>query len=784
MVVEHPSGPPPVRRVVRIRGVVQGVGFRPYLHALARRYALVGLVRNDDAGVHVEVEGAPDAVAAFIDTLPHDAPPQARIHGLDVLDCTVQRESAFVIEPSAATGDGVLPVSADLATCADCWAEFRDPADRRHRYPFINCTHCGPRYTIVRDVPYDRPRTTMAGFTMCAPCRAEYEDPTSRRFHAQPNACPACGPTLAWWPVAGNGARSGMDAVIGESALAEALAVVRAGGIIAVKGIGGYHLVCDATSAPAVATLRARKHRPDKPFAVLAADLATVRRFAVVDGESERHLTSAAAPIVLLRVLADPATPLAPSVAPRLDTIGVMLPYTPLHALLAAAGPLVCTSGNLSDEPIAHHDHDAAARLGALVDGVLSHDRPIHVPCDDSVLAIDDDGQLLPVRRSRGFAPYPVQLPTPVLPVLAVGGELKATIALTRGPYAFLSGHIGDVGSPETLDALAAASEHLARLFRVHPERVACDLHTDYLSSRWARAHAAAHALTLVAVQHHHAHLASLMAEHGLGPDDRILAFTWDGTGYGTDGTIWGGELLLGGYRDAARVATITAMPLPGGDAAVRHPARIALAALQAAGVPWADRLPCVQALPAEQRRVLRTQVERGLGCVATTSMGRLLDACAALAGGRQAVSYEGQAAIEFEVAARRDARVSGRMVPVPLAHRTRDDGVIELETVPLLRTVADAALAGTDTGAIARMVHGALADAVVALADAAVARHGRHTIGLTGGVFQNRLLLRLAMHRLVDAGHVVLAHRQLPCNDGGLALGQAMIAAHADLHT
>lgn len=793
MIAGDPSRPPLVRRAVRIRGVVQGVGFRPHIAALARRYALAGLVRNDDDGVYIEVEGAPHAVGAFLEAIAMAPPPRAQIHGLDVRDCAVRRDPGFVIDASAATGGGVLPVAADLATCGACWAEFHDPTDRRHRYPFINCSHCGPRFTIVRDVPYDRPRTTMAGFTMCAHCRAEYEDPASRRFHAQPNACPACGPTLAWWPVARSSARSGAnavetavvrraDAVVGEAALAEALAVLRAGGIITVKGIGGYHLACDATSTAAVDTLRTRKRRPDKPFAVLAADLAAVRRFAVVDDASERHLTSAAAPIVLLPMLADPEVPLAPSVAPGLDTIGVMLPYTPLHALIAAAGTLVCTSANLSEEPIVHRDEDAATRLSVLVDGLLTHDRPIHVPCDDSVLAIDDEGHMVPLRRSRGFAPYPVRLPIEAPPVLAVGGELKATIALTRGPYAFLSGHLGDVGSPETLDALAHAVDHLARLFRVHPTRIACDLHPDHLSSRWARAHAAARALPLVAVQHHHAHLASLMAEHGLGPDDRALAFTWDGTGYGTDGTIWGGELLLGGYRGMQRVATISPMPLPGGDAAVRHPARTALAALHAAGVPWDERLSCVQGLTAEQRRVLRVQVDRGIGTVTTTSMGRLLDACAALAGGRPVVSYEGQAAIEFEVAARAAAPGSRHLPSLRLDVRDRDDGVLVLETASLLRAVADAARSGAATGAIARMVHDALADGLVSLAHEAVARHGPLPIGLTGGVFQNRLLLRAASRRLADAGHAVLTHRLVPSNDGGLALGQAMIAACSHL--
>ncbi len=781
MIADRPTVQPPVRRAIRLHGVVQGVGFRPYVHALARQYGLVGLVRNDDDGVHVEVQGDPARVDAFLAELPRRAPAQARIDGLSVLDRPVQQEAAFVIAPSAVGGGGLLPVSADLATCAECWREFRDPADRRHRYPFLNCTHCGPRYTIVRDVPYDRGRTTMAGFAMCARCRAEYDDPASRRFHAQPNACPDCGPRLAWR--ATEGAREGTpiaahDGPTGEAALAAALAVLRRGGIIAAKGVGGYHLLCDATNPAAVARLRERKRRPHKPFAVLAADLGTVRRFAVVSDAAAERMASAAAPIVLLPLREAPDLALAEAVAPGLDVVGVMLPYTPLHALLAADGPVVCTSGNLADEPIAHDDADALRRLGTLVDGVLAHDRPIHVPCDDSVLALDGEDRDLPVRRSRGYAPDPVRLPFPVPPVFAVGGELKATVALTRGPYAFLSGHLGDVGSPETLSALTQAGEHLARLFRVRPARVACDRHPDYLSSRWARAHAATLGVPLVAVQHHHAHLAALMAEHGLDGASRLLAFTWDGTGYGTDGTIWGGELLLGGYGAARRVGTITPMPLPGGDAAVRHPARMALAALWAAGLPWDDRLPAVAAVPDAERRVLRTQLERRIGCATTTSMGRLLDACAALAGGRGVATYEGQAAIEFEVAARRarDAAAPGLALACPV--REGDGGLLRLDTRALLAGVAEAAADGVPLAPLALAVHHALADATVAMAVAAADRHGAHPIGLTGGVFQNRLLLGTARRALEGAGFRVLTHRLVPPNDGGLALGQAMVAA------
>lgn len=775
-----------VRRQVRVRGTVQGVGFRPFVHRIASAHRLTGWVYNDDDGVLLEVEGPAPDVDAFLTALVREAPAASVVESVTTSDKTVQHALDFVIRDSPPRAGGTVPISPDLATCADCWREFNDPADRRYRYPFLNCTQCGPRFTIVLDVPYDRARTTMRQFTMCPDCQREYEDPTSRRFHAEPNACPLCGPSLAWYAPGDHAPLARRD-----DALEQALTVVRRGGVIAVKGIGGYHLVCDATNARAVATLRARKHRPDKPLAILVDSLETLRTFATVSDGAAASLTSPAHAIVLVPHAAH--TPIAPNVAPGVDTIGAMLPSLPLHAMLATLGPLVCTSGNLSDEPIAWRDEDARTRLTPLVDGVLAHDRPIEVPCDDSVVQIGSDDRERPVRRSRGYAPFPLSVPRGDYAcerVLAVGAELKATIGVLQGARCFLSSHIGDVASPDTLDAMTHAVAHLERLHDAHPERVVCDLHPGYLSAAWAEREAASRGVPLVRVQHHHAHLASLMAEHGLGPNDSLFAFTFDGTGYGPDGTIWGGEALLGGYREFRRIASITPFPLAGGDAAVKQTWRAALGLLHALGIPAEEATMLETALEPAQKRTMAWQLAKGMGCATTTSMGRLLDACAALAGGRRAVSYEGQGAIEFEAAAA--GCVPADSVPLAGRYRMRveenpDSGPDAADRImnvaPVVRALlADVRLQGQPgapaLAAIARAVHDGIAAGMVEVARHARNAHGVHTIGLTGGVFQNRLLSDLARTALVAEGFTVLEHHRVPSNDGGLALGQAMIAA------
>lgn len=778
------AAPTRIRRHIRVRGVVQGVGFRPYVYRHARALGLVGYVCNDDAGVLIEVEGAPPDVLTFLDTLPQHAPMGSVVQSIESHEAALQREPSFAIVASAASAGGVVPVSPDRATCTDCWAEFHDPVDRRYHYPFINCTQCGPRYTIVRDVPYDRPLTTMAAFTMCAECQAEYDDPGSRRFHAQPNACPACGPTLRWQRVAPHHDHA---RVSGNDAVLAARIALQTGGVIAVKGIGGFHLVCDARSARAVDLLRQRKRRAEKPLAMMVASIDDARRYVDVSDAAAALLHSAPHPIVLLPRCAQARFPLAPSLAPGMDVLGILLPYSPIHALLVADGPIVCTSGNLSDEPIVFEDADALQRLAPIVDGFLMHDRPIHVPCDDSVVQLDDTGAEMPIRRSRGYAPMPVRVGTwsaagdRTPEVLAVGAELKSTIAVTRGCDVFLSAHLGDVGDPTTLDALAHAARHMSALHHVVPDRVACDMHPGYLSTRWATAYAREHGLPLVPVQHHHAHLASLMAEHGCDATQRILAFTFDGTGYGTDGTIWGGEALLGNYHGATRVASLAPFLLPGGDASVRRPARTALALLHASGLPWDTSWPVVRDLQASDAEILKAQLDRRLGCAETTSMGRFFDACAALLGVCGHVSYEGQAAMMLEQHARRHAGAA------PTLRFTRDaatDGRLLLSPAALLRDVQQLLQRGTDVAAVAYALHAAVADAVVQVAQHNRDQDGAHPVGLTGGVFQNRLLSWLTRDRLTGAGFTTLVHRTVPANDGGLALGQAAIAWHTSLST
>ena len=757
-----------VRQIIRVRGGVQGVGFRPFVFTLAARLTLSGLVGNDTDGVFIEVEGPAADLDRFVTLLRSEAPPMARIESVEVRPGIVTGDTTFRIVESVRRDGEVTPVTPDIAVCADCLTEMRTPGNRRFGYPFINCTNCGPRYTIITALPYDRAQTTMRTFAMCADCSAEYHDPGDRRYHAQPNACPSCGPTLSWC----DGATGEVTART-ESALARAQDELRAGRIVAVQGIGGFHIACRADDEAAVARLRARKHRPEKPLAVLVADLDTARTMAVISDAEAALLSSAAAPIVLLE--RRPDAPLAPSVAPGTESIGILLAYAPVHHLLVSELPLVFTSGNLADEPIAFTSAEAFARFDGLVDGVLFHDRPIHAPADDSVMRIALRAEL-PIRRSRGYAPYPVALPFAVEPVLAVGGELKATVCLTRGSHGFLSPHIGDVENLETERAMTRTASHLQQLFGVLPRAVAADLSPVYRSTVWASRFAAERGVSLVRVQHHHAHVASLMAEHGLAGDTRILGVAFDGTGHGPDGTVWGGEFLLADFTGFERVAHLGTTQLAGGDAAVRHPARLALAHLHAAGIPWREDLAPVRAMTPEALRVLRTQLKKQLQTHVTSSAGRLLDACASLAGGRQAVSYEGQAAIEFEaLAMRAPIGFSSRYV-LTLDSPSRGPASLTLDR--FWRQVVDDVVRGRDRRSIALDVHSALADAIVCVARHVRETHGTTVVGLTGGVFQNVLLLTLAARRLRHSGFTVLTHRLVPPNDGGLALGQAMIAA------
>jgi hydrogenase maturation protein HypF len=762
---------PGTRCSVRVAGVVQGVGFRPFVVRLARELQLSGLVGNDSAGVFVEVEGPGPALDAFAARLVAEAPPLASVDSISVAPITPTGATDFVIVESAVVDGARTLVPPDVATCDDCLDDVADPGDRRHRYPFTNCTNCGPRFTIIRDLPYDRPNTTMAAFTMCPDCAAEYHDPADRRFHAQPIACPACGPQLAF-------ERPGSPRVTGTDAvLASVHAAIASGEVVAIKGLGGYHLACDATSDGAVRRLRERKGRSDKPFAVMVPDLGGADAIAFVDGDEGVALTAPAHPIVLVRRRTEHA--LSADVAPGTPLVGVMLPYTPLHHLLFSPVPgngvapptaIVLTSGNRANEPICFDDADARERLAGLADVWCTHDRPIEVPCDDSVVRVLD-GVVQPIRRSRGYAPIPIALPVDVAPVVGVGGELKNTCCVAVGRHAWVGQHVGDMENLETLAAFDASVGAFTRMYGVAPVAWGADLHPGYLTRRWALEH---HPDAVVDVQHHHAHVASVMAEHGLDGSSPVLGFAFDGTGYGTaaDGTvqIWGGEALLADYAGFQRVGHLAPLPLPGGDAAVRNPCRIAVAYLAALGLPSDAQIPAVAACDDVELGVVRRQVERNVGCVPTTSMGRLFDAVASLLGVRHRVGYEAQAAIELEVLAE-----CGRAGTASLAFHVGDDTVIDPR--PLLAGIIDGMLAGGDAADLALAFHVAVADVVTDVSRRVRdARGYPGPVALTGGVFQNALLARLTRERLDRDGFAVLTHRLVPPNDGGLSLGQAVI--------
>jgi hydrogenase maturation protein HypF len=763
------------RRRLTVSGLVQGVGFRPFAYATAAELALAGSVANTAGGVIIEVEGEPRAVEDYGRRLRAGAPPLAMIVDVREEDVPVQGGTGFSIEVSRDDGAGRTLASPDVATCADCLRELRDPADRRHRHPFITCTNCGPRFTIITELPYDRDGTTMAGFPMCPACRAEYDDPDDRRFHAQPIACPGCGPRLELVSAAGT--------PIDRDDPVEAARRLLAGGeIVAVKGLGGYHLACDAGNAAAVAELRRRKQRGGKPFAVMVADLDVARRLVTLTADEERLLAGIRRPIVLLpRLLCDGAGAAA-EVAPDNPDLGLMLPYTPLHVLLFGlpgdpAGPdaLVMTSGNLAGEPIVTDDGEALTRLGALADAWLRHDRPIRVPADDSVSRVVG-GVELPVRRSRGYAPLPIALPFEVPAVLAAGADLKNTCAVAAGRYAWLSQHIGDMDDLATIDALTATERHLEELTGVRPEIVVADLHPGYRSSEWARRHAGGRPLRLV--QHHHAHIASVMAEHGLGPGEQVIGIAFDGTGYGPDGAVWGGEVLIADYGSYRRAARLGYVPLAGGDASVHRPYRMALAHLHAAGVAWHPDLPSVAACPPAERELLARQFGTGRGCVPTSSMGRLFDAVSALAGVRQHVDYEAEAAILLEGLARRAN--AGLAHPYPFDVGPGQDGPDVADAGPMIAQIAADVLGGVPPATVAARFHASVIALIAGLAGRCREQTGLDVVALGGGVFQNALLVEGAERVLRDRGFTVLRPRLLPPNDGGIALGQLIVGASA----
>ncbi|GAA2804688.1 carbamoyltransferase HypF [Saccharopolyspora taberi] len=742
------------RKHVRVTGIVQGVGFRPFVFSLATGLGLAGRVGNDARGVFIEVEGAASKVDRFLHGLREHAPPLAAVTGVVVADAPTTAEAGFRIVDSEAAGPCATFVSADSATCAECLDEVGDPRDRRFGYPFTNCTNCGPRFTIVEDVPYDRPNTTMSGFALCTRCATEYRDPGNRRFHAQPVCCPDCGPQLRLTDSKGD-PRPG-------DALDEAAAVLARGGVLAVKGLGGFHLAVDATDENAAAALRERKHRDGKPFAVMAGSLDQVRALCAVNDAELAALTSRRRPIVVLDRL--PGARVAPSVAPGNRRLGVMLAYTPLHHLLLGRfpRPVVLTSGNVSDEPIAYRDDDARHRLGSIADAFLTHDRPIHTRTDDSVVRVVE-GREMAIRRSRGYAPEPVTVPWRFpSQVLACGAELKNTFAVAKNEDVFVSHHIGDLKNLETLRSFTTGIAHFRRLFDIEPEVVAHDLHPEYLSTKYA---ADLDDVELVGVQHHHAHIASCLADNGEpGP---VLGVAFDGTGYGDDGTIWGGEFLAADLTGFRRLAHLEPVPLPGGATAIRQPWRTAVAYLDEYGPPPADldvlrRNPDWTAVSALLRRNGHSPL--------TSSAGRLFDAVASVLGVRDAIDYEGQAAIELEQIAD-----TGEPGGYPVSIGTGP--VLHVRGADLVRSVVDDLRAGTPVPVIAARFHNGLAVAVAEVCVRLRESTGIGVVALSGGVFQNVLLLQRLTPMLERRGFRTLLHSQVPANDGGISLGQAAVA-------
>ncbi len=763
-VLSQPRAAGPVERwLVRVRGIVQGVGFRPFIHRLARRHQLAGSVLNYAGGVDIEIEGPSPALQAFVDDLQQDKPPISVIEELATAELSPTGDTAFRILPSRDGESGPILVSPDVAMCAECERELRDPNDRRYRHPFVNCTNCGPRFTIIRDMPYDRPLTTMAPFPMCPTCHAEYNDIDDRRFHAQPVACPDCGPTLAF--------RAADQELSGERALAAAVAALRAGKIVAVKGLGGFHLACDATDDRAVRLLRERKGREEKPLALIAPDLEAVRRFCQVPDYALELMQGAQKPICLLPKLAE--NPIAPSVAPDSACFGVMLPYTPFHRLLLDDGQftaLVLTSGNLSDEPLARHNQEAFERLGHIADAFLHHDRDILVGCDDSVVRPTNAGTIV-MRRARGLAPFPVRLPGPQPPILALGAHLKNTVCITKDDYAFPSQHLGDLDDAQTLRFMERSVEHMMSILRMEPAAIACDLHPDYLSSRHAERLAEERGIPLTRVQHHHAHIVSAMAEQGI--SEPVVGIACDGTGLGDDGTVWGCEVMVADASRYERKGHLAEVPLPGGDRAIREPWRMAAVYLRAAfGADFAEELDIdfCRNLDRDAWQLLAGMIETGTNAPPASSAGRLFDAVAALAGVQQICSYEGQAAIRLEAC----AEATDRAYPHQMVE---SGGMLVIDPVPTIRGIVDDLRRGRSAGEISGAFHNTFVEMLAEAAGRIAREAGLDRVALSGGTFQNEWVLTGLCETLRQAGLEPVVHEHIPCNDGGLSLGQAVVA-------
>jgi len=745
---------------IRVKGIVQGVGFRPYVYQLAGRFKLCGHVANTAAGVRIHVEGPPTDIAAFLASIPAEAPPLAQITDVDAADAPTEGFQGFEIIASRDDSAKSALISPDVAICDDCLEEMLSPRDRRFRYPFINCTNCGPRYTIIDDIPYDRPQTSMASFPMCPRCQAEYDDPANRRFHAQPNACPVCGPHVQL--LDGNGQAADTKDPIGT-----VVDLLTQGRIVAIKGLGGFHLAVDAENEPAVARLRQRKHREEKPLAVMAYNGDRIRRFAQLDDEEMAVLASPQRPILLLAKQSDQA--LAPSVAPHNRYFGVMLPYAPLHYLLLEKtfAALVMTSANLSEEPIAIANHEAVERLTGIADAFLVHNRDIYLRCDDSIVR-KTAGVTRFIRRARGYVPTPVFLNHSPPPLLACGAALKNTVCLTKEDRAFISQHIGDLENLATYGAFRDTIAHLQRILAITPQAIACDLHPDYLSTRYATEQ---NDLPVIQVQHHHAHIVSAMAENHL--DGRVIGLAFDGTGYGPDGTIWGGEVLLAEKGRYERAAFLNPLPMPGGAAAIKAPWRMAISYLyQAFGEGFRDLdLPFMAAVEPKQAEIMVAMMQQALNAPLTSSMGRLFDGIAALIGLRRTVVFEGQAAMELEMIAAPEAAS-----PYDFGWQASDEG-LRIPTAPIIQGVVTDIRHGQSSAHISRRFHTTLVQLFTDLCSHLRRQNDLDRVVLSGGTFQNAILLEELSRSLAKSGFDVYTHRLVPPNDGGISLGQAVAA-------
>ncbi|MGA2671481.1 MAG: carbamoyltransferase HypF [Dehalococcoidia bacterium] len=783
---------------ISVRGIVQGVGFRPFVYGLAVKHNLKGWVYNTSEDVRIEVEGAVEAIDKFKRELETKAPPLAHIESVNIEYHPPRGYKSFEIRQSQAQTGKYQLISPDVATCPACLGELLNPEDRRYRYPFTNCTNCGPRFTIIEDMPYDRPKTTMRYFQMCPQCQAEYDNPLDRRFHAQPNACPKCGPQVQLVDNRGN-------LIADSNPVAAASQLLKEGKIVAIKGLGGFLLACDATNDIAVKTLRQRKKRPSKPFAIMVATIDEAKKHCYVSPEEEKLLTSSQSPIVLMKWREDSAV--SREVAPNLRFLGVMLPYTPLHHILLrdTGRPLVMTSGNLSEEPIARDNDEALRRLSGIADYFLIHNRDIYSRYDDSVAVVERSTSQL-VRRARSYAPYPIRLPFNARQVLGCGAEEKNTFCLTKDNYAFLSQHIGDMENMETLEHFDSTISLYKRLFRIEPEIIAHDLHPDYLATKYAR-ELSESGMKLIPVQHHHAHIASCLADNGL--ESPVIGVAFDGTGMGADGNIWGGEFLVADYRNFRRVGHLEYLPLPGGAAAIKRPRRTAIGYIltllgeNALNVVIAtlnevkgkqSQLASIGQVGEVEIEIIKRQIERRINSPLTSSMGRLFDAISALLGIRGEIDYEGQAAVELEMAAH---ALYGEEPSSVIARRVSDEAIsdvresysydiVEDEGIRIVRlkglfsAVIEDLHQGISKERIAVKFHNTVARMINEMCHLVADETGISQVALSGGVFQNRLLLRKTVSLLESSGLQVFTHRQVPCNDGGISLGQAVIAHFA----